>query len=82
MTSLTEPVTKAHRWLTMIEDCPLSSVPLEELGETLIPAGSVLGAAKQQGGPGFESQLWSFQFACSHVFQVGFPSQSKDMQIR
>lgn len=33
----TEPETEAHRWLTMIEGCPLSAVPLEQLTETLIP---------------------------------------------
>lgn len=37
MRSVTEPGTEAHRWLTMIEGCPLSAAPLEQLTETLRP---------------------------------------------
>lgn len=31
MRSVTEPGTAAHRWLTMIEGCPLSAAPKEPL---------------------------------------------------
>lgn len=37
MRSVTEPGTEAHRWLTMIEGCPLSAAPPELLTETLNP---------------------------------------------
>lgn len=37
MRSVTEPRTETHRWLTMIEGCPLSAAPRELLTETLNP---------------------------------------------
>lgn len=37
MRTVTEPGTEAHRWLTMIEGCPLSAAPPELLTETLNP---------------------------------------------
>lgn len=37
MSNVTEPGTEVHRWLTVIEGCPLSAAPLEQLTETVIP---------------------------------------------